>query len=272
VERTEESVRSESERLAAVRRYEILDTPADGTFERVARLAATIFTAPIASVTIVDVDRVWFAALRGLDGVTQIGNEPGLCASAVLEPGPYVVNDAAVDPRTLDHPLVRGDLGLRFYAAAPITVAGGHRLGTINVIDLEPRGQVPAEQLEMLTSLAAIVADHLDLRLAAISTVRGERDLRVQAERDAADAARQIAQALASTGSELTATAPPTCQLGGATACPRKPELKIADPWGDSAWGCLQHIEEALLSGASMFVADPDMSGVAAFLRRGRTP
>ena len=59
-------------------------------------------------------------------------------------------NDAAADPRTLDHPLVRGELGLRFYAAAPITVAGGHRLGTVNVIDREPRDIVPHVQLEML--------------------------------------------------------------------------------------------------------------------------
>jgi GAF domain-containing protein len=99
-------------RLAAVGRYEILDGPADGTFDDIVELAATACGAPIATVTIVDADRVWFAASRGLSGVTQVGTEPGLCASAYLADGPYVINDALVDPRTLDHPLVRGELGL----------------------------------------------------------------------------------------------------------------------------------------------------------------
>ena len=68
--------------------------------------------AGIAFERIVDADRVWFAAAHGLDGVTEVGTEPGLCASAFCADGPYVVNDAAIDPRTLDHPLVRGALGL----------------------------------------------------------------------------------------------------------------------------------------------------------------
>jgi GAF domain-containing protein len=259
-----------AERLAAVRRYEILDPPRDGTFDRVAALAAAIFAVPIATVTIVDVDRVWLAGAEGLEGVTQVGTEPGLCASAVLADGPYIVNDAAADPRTLDHPLVRGELGLRFYAAAPITVADGHRLGTVNVIDREPRDIVPQVQLEMLASLAAIVAGHLDLRLSALSTVRTERDLRDRAERHAADSTRRVADALASAAPAVSAAAPPTCQLGGVTECLRKPELKVADSWGDSAWGCVHHVEEVLLSGSSVFVADESMSGLAQFLRRGR--
>jgi hypothetical protein len=122
----------------------------------------------------------------------------------------------------------------------------------------------------MLESLAAIVADHLDLRLSALSTVRAERGLRAEAERHAADSTLQIADALASAAPAVAAAAPPTCQLGGATACPRKPELKVADSWGDSAWGCVLHVEEVLLSGSSVFVADESMSGLAQFLRRGR--
>ncbi|MEH1017152.1 hypothetical protein V6U90_29165 [Micromonospora sp. CPCC 206060] len=86
-------------RLAAIARYEILDAPRDGTFERVARVAAAVFEVPIATVSVVDPGRVWFAAAHGLDGVTEVGAEPGLCTSAVLHDGPYVVDDAAVDPR-----------------------------------------------------------------------------------------------------------------------------------------------------------------------------
>lgn len=158
-------------RLAAVRRYEILDAPADGLFGKVAWLAATIFRTPIATVTIVDRDRVWFAGTEGLDGVSQIGAEPGLCASAILQPGPYVVNDAVINPRTMDHPLVRGDFGLRFYAAAPIVTPDGYRLGTVNVIDTEPREMSDAD-MRLLGTLADLVADHLETRLAAITASR----------------------------------------------------------------------------------------------------
>src|SRR5690349_7234456 len=100
---------NDATRLAAVRRYEILDAPADGTFNRIAETAATVCGTPIATVSIVDADRVWFAACYGLEGVSQVGTEPGLCASAFVADGTYVVEDAAIDPRTLDHPLVRGE-------------------------------------------------------------------------------------------------------------------------------------------------------------------
>ena len=118
-----------------MRRYEILDAPTDGQFDTIAAACGT----PIATVSIVDADRVWLAAAKGLDGVAQVGTEPGLCASAFCADGPYVVNDAVADPRTVDHPLVRGELGLRFYAAAPIVTADGHHLGTVTAIDATPR-------------------------------------------------------------------------------------------------------------------------------------
>ncbi|SES00156.1 hypothetical protein SAMN05216188_11946 [Lentzea xinjiangensis] len=89
----------EAARIEAVRRYNILDTPPNGAFDRVARLAARWFDVPIASVTIVDSDRIWFKAAHGLDGVTQIGRDPGLCGSAILSDDTYVVTDAVTDQR-----------------------------------------------------------------------------------------------------------------------------------------------------------------------------
>jgi phosphoserine phosphatase RsbU/P len=267
---TDPSTPARDERLAAVRRYEILDTPQDGAYLHVAVLAATIFEVPIATVSIVDEDRVWFAATYGLDGVTQVGTEPGLCVSAVDADGPYVVTNADIDLRTRDHPLVTGALGVRFYAAAPIVVAGGHRLGTVNVIDRERRDEVTSAQVSMLESLAAIVADQLDLRLASLAVVRDERDLRARAERHASDAATQIAEAMARTGPSA-ASRPESCELGSPLPCHEAAEIKVADPWGDSAWGCLAHVEEALICGSSVFVADESMSGLATFRRRGRT-
>ena len=106
--------------------------------------------------SLVEQDRVWLAACQGLAGVREVGREPGLCASVIAQDGVYVINNAAVDPRTLEHPLVRGELGLRFYAAAPIRTHDGYRLGTVNVIDNRPREATP-RQLKALEHLAAMV-------------------------------------------------------------------------------------------------------------------
>lgn len=182
---------TEQRRLAAVRRYNILDTPPEGAFDRVCALAARSLTVPIATVTIVDEDRIWFKACQGLRGVTEIGRDPGLCSSAILGDTPYVVTDAATDPRALNNPLVRGELGLRFYAAAPLITDDGHRLGTLNVMDTVPR-QVDGEELDTLTDLAAMVMDHLQLRLSALQTVQ-----HVQRERhDVEDIAETLRQSL----------------------------------------------------------------------------
>ncbi|WP_447002280.1 PP2C family protein-serine/threonine phosphatase [Saccharothrix isguenensis] len=176
----------EAARMAAVRRFDILDTPPDGAFDRVARLAARWFDVPIASVTVVDDDRIWFKAAHGLDGVTQIGRDPGLCGSAIMSDDTYVVTDAVNDPRACDNPLVAGALGVRFYAAAPITTADGHRLGTVNVIDTKPR-RIDEAGMATLRDLAAVVLDELELRLSAMHRLRLERELREQAERDRAE-------------------------------------------------------------------------------------
>jgi GAF domain-containing protein len=254
-------------RLAAVRRYEILDAPADGSFDALAAAAAAVCGVPIATVSIVDADRVWFAATRGLDGVTHVGTEPGLCASAFCADGPYVVNDAAVDPRTLDHPLVRGELGLRFYAAAPIVTTDGHRLGTVTAIDATPR-ELTEAQTATLGHLATAAAQQLELRLAALTAVRAERQLRADAEQRAAAAAELAERLRAAAAAHVRAPHPEHCQLGGAAGCTAPAELKIADSWGDSAWGCTNHVEEAIVNVRSVFIASEELGGLAAYLRR----
>jgi sigma-B regulation protein RsbU (phosphoserine phosphatase) len=218
----------ENARLAAVRRYDILDTPPDGAFDRVANLAARLFQVPIATVTIVDEDRVWFKAAHGLTGVSQIGRDPGLCASVILRDDAYVIADALTDPRALNHPLVLGEFGLRFYAAAPIVTGDGHRLGTVNVIDREPR-EVTRDQAAALTDLAAIVMDQLELRLSAMRVVELERRQRQQVEVQKARierTVRQLKQAMTATGD-----APAACQLrrGGSHPCTGPVEVKVVD-------------------------------------------
>jgi len=258
---------SEEDRLAAVRRYEILDTPADGTFDQVAAIAAAVFDTPIATVSIVDTDRVWLAATHGLGAVTEVGVEPGLCVSAVQYDGPYIVNDAAVDPRTLHHPLVRGELGLRFYVAAPITTSDGYRLGTVNAIGREPR-EVTDTQVTVLTHLAALVADHLELRLSTLRTVRAERQLRAEADQRAEAQAQLFNQMREAAVTHREASPAGNCQLGGSQVCDRPAELKVADSWGDSAWGCVRHVEEVVVNVPSVFIADESLGGLDAYRQR----
>lgn len=156
---------AEQQRMDAVRRYDILDTPPDGAFDRIAALAAQIFGVPIAIVSVVDTDRIWFKAHHGLD-VTQVDREPGLCASAITGTEPWIVNDAIADPRALANPLVAGDFGLRFYAGAPLTTHDGFNLGTLCVIAREPR-EVTEQETKLLVELAQVVVDELELRRSA---------------------------------------------------------------------------------------------------------
>jgi GAF domain-containing protein len=153
---------NELERIAAVRRYQILDTPPDGTFDRITALASELFDVPIALVTIVDEDRIWFKSRCGLDQVQEIPRDPGLCASAILQDTPYIVEE------------VRGQFGLQFYAAAPLRTSDGYRLGTLCIIDREPRVFSP-KQADVLDRLSQIVMDEMELRLNAIRAVTQAR-------------------------------------------------------------------------------------------------
>lgn len=162
---------NEEERLAAVRRYNILDTPPDGAFDRVTSLAARIFSVPTAIVSVVDHDRIWFKSHHGTD-VEQLGRDPGLCASAILQDEPWVIEDAPTDPRALTNPLVAGEYGLKFYAGVPLRTRDGYNLGTLCILDTESR-QFTLEETGMLEDLAAIVMNDLELRLESRSGNRG---------------------------------------------------------------------------------------------------
>jgi GAF domain-containing protein len=212
---------------------------------------------------------VWFLATQGLGGVTEIGDEPGLCASAILGAGPYVVNDAAVDPRTLDHPLVRGELGLRFYAAAPIVTVEGHALGTVNVLDHKRHRRVTQTQTTLLSHLAATVAQMLQVRLSALAVLRAERASRTK-QADHPQLPALISERMNHAVHDQDSTGRPSwCELGGSTACQKEAEVKVADSWGDSAWACWQHAEEALINVVPVFLATESPYGLAA--HRART-
>ncbi|BBY16022.1 hypothetical protein MLIT_16140 [Mycolicibacterium litorale] len=189
---TQASARSadeiEAQRLLAVARYAILDSPADDAFDRIARVAARTFSAPMATIAIVDRDRIWFKAAHGLGNLHEVDRRGGFSSETILDDRPYVVNDAARDPRTAQNLFVSGPLGVRFYAGAPIVTSDGHRIGAVNVLDTRPR-RCDEHDLATLTDLAALVMDQLDLRLATLSAVRTGRVVR----HDAADDATTVA-------------------------------------------------------------------------------
>ncbi|MCE3260743.1 MAG: hypothetical protein K0S12_2384 [Bacteroidetes bacterium] len=166
---------SEKERLNSLRRYQILDTPPDGAFDRIVAVASKMFNMPIALITLVDESRIWFKAKYGLNGIDEIPRAPGLCASAILSDDVYYVENAIQDPRTLENPLVCGDFGLRFYAASPLKTQDGCNIGNICVIDKRPR-YLNSEQLSLLQDLGNIVVDEFELRLSALTVHREQEE------------------------------------------------------------------------------------------------
>lgn len=160
---------NEPQRMAAVKRYDILDTPQDGSFDRITAIAARRFNVPISIISIVDHDRIWFKSHHGIS-VEQIGREPGLCASAILSPKPYILLDAKADPRSLANPLVAGGFGLRFYVGVPLRTSDGYNLGTLCIIDKEVR-TIDQSQIDELEDLASVVMDQMELRLSARQAV-----------------------------------------------------------------------------------------------------
>jgi formate hydrogenlyase transcriptional activator len=166
---------NEAERLNALRRYQILDTPPEPAFDRIAEMAANFFHVPMAGVSLVDEDRVWFKSRVGI-GTEQTARDAGLCSSAMLSQGVYYLRDAAHDERALGHSFV-ADLGIRFYAAAPLRNQEGFDLGTVWVLDQQPR-ELASGEAEMLRALAALAVNQMELRLYAEKVAHLEQDQR----------------------------------------------------------------------------------------------
>ena len=155
----------EIKRLENLHKYEILNTPADGYFDEITALAAKIFNVPIAIISLVDTDRIWFKSSYGLD-VDEIPRDPGLCSSAIMSDDIYIVENARTDARTLANPLVAGVMGLQFYAAAPLKSLEGYNLGTLCIIDKTPRS-LDAKESSILMQLSRIVMHQFELKLQA---------------------------------------------------------------------------------------------------------
>lgn len=166
----------EQARLAALRRYRILDTEPEQRFDDLTLLASQICETPMSLITLVDSDRQWFKSRVGLD-VAETARSVAFCAHAIQEPEIMQVPDATTDARFRDNPFVAGDPNIRFYAGAPLVTPDGYALGTLCVIDVKPRRLTEA-QLRALDALRRQVESQLELRrnLDELAEALGARD------------------------------------------------------------------------------------------------
>ena len=173
----------EKKRLEALRQYDVLDTPPEEAFDDLARLAAQIGAAPMALISLVDERRQWCKSRVGLTAL-EFSREISFCAHAILQSDLLIVPDATKDERFADNPLVVAEPRIRFYAGVPLVTSAGQALGTLCILDREPRELKP-EQQQALRLLGRRVMSQLETR-------RQARELaRARQERDEAETARR---------------------------------------------------------------------------------
>jgi signal transduction histidine kinase len=156
---------SETLRLQALHDYHILDTAPEAPFDRITSIAAAHYDAPIALVSLVDESRQWFKSRLGID-VCETAREISFCTHAIQADRPLIINDAAAHPMFADNPLVTGAPHIRFYVGSPLIAKNGARIGTLCIIDQQPRPEFSEADANVLASLAALVVDEMELRLA----------------------------------------------------------------------------------------------------------
>jgi GAF domain-containing protein len=161
---------SEAQRLAALDRYDILDTPPEATFDRVVDIVAAVFDVPCAMITLVDRERCWYKAERGM-GVPELSRADNMCDVVIRQDAVVVISDTHQAPPELVRPLLQR--GLRFYVGTPLRTEDGIKIGTLCAVGPRPRGVTDHERL-ILTNLASIVMDELELRLAGRKMARAD--------------------------------------------------------------------------------------------------
>ena len=156
----------EEGRIAALRRYEALDTGDEKPFQRVVELVQTVLGVPAAAITLVDGERQWYRAARGLDGKASIPRADSFCDETISQPGPLAGTDTHLDQRFAANPMVVGAPFIRSYLGVPLTTPDGYNIGTLCAIDTEPR-PFDARQGEILKKFAEIVVEQFELRQVA---------------------------------------------------------------------------------------------------------
>ena len=259
---------NETERLAALREYAILDTAPEEDFDAITRLAAQACETPISAITLVDAERQWFKAAMGL-GVRETPRGSSFCSHTILQNGIMAVPDAWADRRFADNPLVTGDPSVRFYAGVPLLTPDGLGLGALCVIDRVPR-HLTSEQAEALRALGRQAERLLALRRSTLAAAApppsvnpSELKAVLAVWRDVERQWREARQAVLGGGGGRISS-----DNGGA---PSPPRVRHADLERD-ALGLHSRVE-ALLSGSPMRVLyvdddEADQHAVRRALRR----
>lgn len=166
---------NESNRLAKLCEYRILDSVPEAAYDRITRLATILFDAPVALISLIEGERQWFKAKVGIDG-DEAPRNISFCAHTICQNDVFVVEDASRNETFRDNPFVQGEPYLRFYAGAPLCAPGGMNIGTIAITDVKPR-EFSADQRQSLSDLARIVVDTLESRLLIDQAERAEERL-----------------------------------------------------------------------------------------------
>ena len=153
----------EEGRLAALESQKITDTGPDDSFDRIVRLACAATSTPMGAITFIEAERQWLKASQNMGGITETPRRDAFCAHALHTDEVLVIEDATMDPRFSDNPLVACDDGIRFYAGAPLRSRDGFNLWTLCVVDHIPR-RIETRDVGLLKDMAAIVVNELELR------------------------------------------------------------------------------------------------------------
>ncbi|MGV9413057.1 GAF domain-containing protein [Nocardia sp. NPDC003693] len=220
---------------------------------------------------------------RAIDGIAT-GEGVGSCGTAAHRRTPVIVTDIGADPFWDDFRELAGRAGVAACWSTPLLARDGALLGTFAMYHPTPR---TPDEIDL--ALAALFADTASLaierhhietakalaenraeaaRAALADAVRAEQQLRAEAEDRALAATRLTARLQAAAATQAETPHPELCQLGGTETCPAAAEIKVADSWGDAAWGCPAHVEEALLNVRSVFIASEELGGLAAYRNR----
>ncbi|WP_298195033.1 sensor domain-containing diguanylate cyclase [Novosphingobium sp.] len=164
-----DTVYDEEARLRALQQLEILDSDPELPFETIVDLVRDVLKVPICAVSLIDRDRQWFKAMRGL-AVSETERSISFCTHAIQQDTPFIVQDAARDPRFAENPLVTGEPGIGSYAGAQLKTKSGYNIGTLCAIDQGPR-EFSGAELSILTKFASLVIDEIEMREIATTDV-----------------------------------------------------------------------------------------------------